>query len=215
MNTTITDPKVFYYGTPVVLVSSLNEDGTTNIAPMSSAWWLGKSCMMGFGVSNKTTGNLLRCCDCVLNMVPVEMVEVIDRLALLTASRIVPEHKTRRGYRYEADKFAAAGLTQMQSDLVRPSRVAESPIQMEGRVVAKHEFGAPYTKCMAFEVVVLRTHVEDRLLVPARPNYIDPMKWDPLIMKFTEFFGGGENVHSSQLARGWKMEHETTGVMMT
>ena len=41
--------KVHYYGTPVVLVSSTNPDGTTNLAPMSSAWWLGQNAMLGLG----------------------------------------------------------------------------------------------------------------------------------------------------------------------
>lgn len=31
---------ILCFGTPVVLVSTRNEDGTTNVAPMSSAWWL-------------------------------------------------------------------------------------------------------------------------------------------------------------------------------
>jgi flavin reductase (DIM6/NTAB) family NADH-FMN oxidoreductase RutF len=33
------EPAVLYFGTPVVLVSTMNEDGTTNVAPMSSCWW--------------------------------------------------------------------------------------------------------------------------------------------------------------------------------
>ncbi len=37
----VIDPSILYFGTPVVLVSSLNEDGSPNVAPMSSAWWLG------------------------------------------------------------------------------------------------------------------------------------------------------------------------------
>ncbi|WP_327640659.1 hypothetical protein OHB24_20390 [Kribbella sp. NBC_00482] len=43
------EPKVLYFGTPVVLISSLNPDGTTNLAPMSSAWWLGYTAMLGWG----------------------------------------------------------------------------------------------------------------------------------------------------------------------
>ncbi len=31
------EPKIFYFGTPVVLISTVNEDGTANLAPMSSA----------------------------------------------------------------------------------------------------------------------------------------------------------------------------------
>ena len=35
------EPTILYFRTPVALISTLNEDGTPNIAPMSSAWWLG------------------------------------------------------------------------------------------------------------------------------------------------------------------------------
>ncbi|MDB4974546.1 MAG: hypothetical protein JWN48_2887, partial [Myxococcaceae bacterium] len=31
-------PAIQYWGTPVVLVSTLNEDGRVNVAPMSSAF---------------------------------------------------------------------------------------------------------------------------------------------------------------------------------
>jgi len=31
------DPAILYFGTPVVLISSVNEDGSYNLAPMSSA----------------------------------------------------------------------------------------------------------------------------------------------------------------------------------
>ena len=33
------EPAILYFGTPVVLISTLNEDGSPNLAPMSSAWW--------------------------------------------------------------------------------------------------------------------------------------------------------------------------------
>jgi flavin reductase (DIM6/NTAB) family NADH-FMN oxidoreductase RutF len=29
------EPKILYFGTPVALISSLNEDGSTNLAPIS------------------------------------------------------------------------------------------------------------------------------------------------------------------------------------
>jgi hypothetical protein len=40
------EPAILYLGTPVVLVSSTNEDGSPNLAPMSSAFWLGWRCML-------------------------------------------------------------------------------------------------------------------------------------------------------------------------
>lgn len=198
--------KVLYFGTPVVLISSLGEDGTPNLAPMSSAWWLGQSCMLGLGNSAQTTANLLREGECVLNLPSSAMVDAVDRIALTTGRPAVPEHKAEQGYRYEPDKFSAAQLTEQASDLVRAPRVAECPVQLECRVVSTHPFGGPTPHATAFEVEVLRAHVDEELVIPGTP-YVDPLGWDPLIMKFCEFFGGGRNVHPSRLAEGWKMPH--------
>lgn len=35
------EPKILYFGTPVALISSLNENNKTNLAPISSFWVLG------------------------------------------------------------------------------------------------------------------------------------------------------------------------------
>ncbi|WP_206050675.1 flavin reductase family protein [Nocardioides speluncae] len=80
MKTTTIDLKVKYFGTPVVLISSLNPDGTPNLAPMSSAWWLGDCCMLGLGNSSQTAENIRRTGECVLNLASAELVDVVDRL---------------------------------------------------------------------------------------------------------------------------------------
>jgi len=197
--------KVLYFGTPVVLISSRNEDGTANLAPMSSAWWLDQSCMLGLGGSGQTTANLLRERECVLNLPSASMVDAVDRIALTTGKSTVPPLKTRQGYRYEPAKFALARLTEQASDLVAPPRVAECPIQLECEVAAVHPL-ASASGVNAFEVHVLRAHVEEDLLVPGT-HYVDPVRWDPLIMKFTEFFGEGRIVHPSRLSEAWAMPH--------
>jgi flavin reductase (DIM6/NTAB) family NADH-FMN oxidoreductase RutF len=51
------EPKILYFGTPVALVSSLNEDGTTNLAPMSSFWALGWTLMLGLLDETKSAEN--------------------------------------------------------------------------------------------------------------------------------------------------------------
>jgi flavin reductase (DIM6/NTAB) family NADH-FMN oxidoreductase RutF len=128
------EPTILYFGTPVALISSLNQDGTTNIAPMSSAWWLGWSCMLGLGSMGKTSENLIRTRECVINLPSVEQVTHVDRLALTTGKDPVPEKKQSWGYRYEPDKFGIAGLTPLPSLEVQPPRIAECPVQMEGVV---------------------------------------------------------------------------------
>jgi flavin reductase (DIM6/NTAB) family NADH-FMN oxidoreductase RutF len=203
---TVVDLKVLYFGTPVVLIGSRNPDGTSNLAPMSSAWWLGQYCLVGLGNSGQTTANLHRERQCVLNLVPAAMADAVDRIALTTGSAVVPPAKVTRGYRHVADKFAAAGLTERAGELVAAPRVAECPIQLEGEVEAAYPFGGTSVRATAFQIKVVRTHVASNLLIPGT-DYIDPLRWDPLVMKFCEFFGGGEYVHPSRLADGWRMPH--------
>lgn len=198
------EPKVLYFGTPVVLISSLNPDGSTNLAPMSSAWWLGYTAMLGMGTSAQTVKNLAVRPEIVLNLVDPEMVAALDRIALLTGSEEMSDAKRGRGYRYEPDKFAAGGLTREPSELSALHSVAGSPINLEGRIEAIHEIGGPDSHLCSLEMKVERVRVRDDLLM-SNDRYIDPLRWDPLIMKFTEYFAGGAPAYPSSLARGWQM----------
>jgi flavin reductase (DIM6/NTAB) family NADH-FMN oxidoreductase RutF len=205
------NPKMLYFGTPVVLVSSLNSDGSTNIAPMSSAWWVGHTAMLGLSVNSQTVRNLEQRSRLVLNLADVSMVDAVDRLALLTGRTDIPEYKRARGYTYQPDKYRAAGLTPVLLGPESPAAVAESLIQMEGRVQAIHDIDGDGSGLRALEVKVLRTHVDDSLLMTNHPSYIDPLRWQPLIMKFTEYFSGGELTRPSSLAKGWGMPPLHTG----
>lgn len=198
-------PRVLYFGTPVVLISTTNEDGSPNLAPMSSAWWVGQSCMLGLDGSSQTARNLRRTGECVLNLPASGLVGAVDRLALLTGTRVVPDHKRVKGYRYEPDKFGAAELTAVPSHHVTPPRVAECPIQLESVVDRIHPFAEEGSEMVAIDVRVVRAHVEESLLVPGSDRHVDPDRWDPLIMKFCEFYGDGRNLHPSRLAAGWGM----------
>jgi flavin reductase (DIM6/NTAB) family NADH-FMN oxidoreductase RutF len=200
----IVELKALYFGTPVVLVSSQNPDGSTNLAPMSSAWWLHETALLGMAAASQTVQNLTERPDCILNLVEPAMVAGLDRIALLTGSQQIPEHKQARGYRYVADKFAAAGWSRTPGTLVDVDAVEESPINLEGRIEAIHTVGGPGSTLRAMEMSVRRVHVREDLLMND-DRYIDPLRWDPLIMKFTEYFAGGAPVYESSLARGWQM----------
>src|SRR4051794_26052616 len=104
------EPSILYVGTPVALLSTENEDGTVNIAPMSSAWALGDVVVLGVGVSGQTATNLRERPDVVINYPSPNQWESVERLAPLTAADPVPSHKRNR-FRHERAKFAAAGLT--------------------------------------------------------------------------------------------------------
>src|SRR5256885_16386941 len=97
------EPPILYVGTPVVLLSTCNEDGSPNLAPMSSAFWLGWRGVLGLDRSSKTVANIIRTSQCVLNLPSVEQVDAVNRIALTTGSELLPPHKVARGYRFEKD----------------------------------------------------------------------------------------------------------------
>ena len=74
---------------------------------------------------------MLRTGECVLNLPSVDLVAAVNRLARLTGSNPVPEHKVRMGYRHEREKFGVAGLTPVASETMAAPRVAECAVQLE------------------------------------------------------------------------------------
>ena len=199
------EPPILYFGTSVVLISTLNEDGSANLAPMSSAFWLGWRCVLGLAKGSQTTQNLLRDRECVLNLPSDAQVAAVDRLALTTGSLAVPAGKQRRGYRSERRKFETAGLTPAPALVVTAPRAMECPVQMEGRVEGWHDLAQedPVLSGYAviFEVRIERVHLSRNILREGNPDRVDTEKWRPLIMSFSKFFrlADGE-LHPSRLA---------------
>jgi flavin reductase (DIM6/NTAB) family NADH-FMN oxidoreductase RutF len=183
------DPKILYFGTPVALVSSLNEDGSTDLAPISSFWALGWTMILGLLTETKTAENVLRHRECVVNLPSPDMWRSVEKLAPLTGKNPVPELKAKQ-FHFEPCKFAAAELTQLASELVRPARAKECPVQLEARVTALHELSGDRLQELgggvAAEIEVLRVHVASDLI--SQGNYIDPAKWSPLIYNFRHYF---------------------------
>ncbi len=190
----VIEPKILYFGTPVALVSSLNEDESTNLAPISSFWVLGWTMMLGLLDETKTASNLAKHAECVVNLPAPDMWEKVERLAPLTGKNPVPEIKARQ-FRFEADKFGAASMTPLASEAVRPARAQECPVQLETRVLQLHPMGGARLKQLgggvAAEVEVLRVHIASELIVG--DNYVDPAKWSPLIYNFRHYFRLAEN----------------------
>lgn len=183
------EPKILYFGTPVALISSLNEDDTTNLAPISSFWALGWTLMLGLLDETKTADNLSRHKECVVNIPSPEMWECVEKLAPLTGKNPVPAIKAKQ-FRFEKNKFKAAGLTPLPSELVKPARAQECPIHMEATVHRLHPMEGQKLIGLgggvAAEVEILRVHVDEQFIKKER--YIDPAKWSPLLYNFRHYF---------------------------
>ncbi|MEV4805922.1 flavin reductase family protein [Nonomuraea sp. NPDC049421] len=195
---TAIEPNILYFGTPVVLISTVNEDGSPNLAPMSSAFWLGWRAVLGLGRRAKTAQNLLRTRECVLNLPSDALAAAVDRLALTTGCDPVPEGKEQRGYRFVRDKFGRAGLTPLASETVAPPRAAECPVAMEAVLERHHPVDDGGV--LAFEVRVQRVWVHEDIRMTGTDDRIDPDAWRPLIMSFQHLYGLGPQVHRSTLA---------------
>ncbi|MFQ6849636.1 flavin reductase family protein [Streptomyces sp. 35M1] len=186
-------PSILYFGTPVVLLSTENENGSFNLAPMSSAWALGHVIVLGLGTEGQTAHNLRSRRDLVVNLPGPAQWPAVERLAPLTGRTPVPAGK-RGSFRFEPDKFAAAGLRPQPAELVRPPRVAECPMQLEARVARAHPDSSG--DFLIVEAQVLKVHADPRIIVPGS-QHIDPAAWSPLIYNFRHYYGLGPELGHS------------------
>ena len=189
-------PKILYFGTPVALLSSINEDGSSNLAPISSFWTLGWTMTVGLLTLTKTLQNLQARPECVVNLPTPEIWRQVEELAPLTGQDPVPAEKESQ-FHFEKDKFAAAAFTPLASELVAAPRVRECPVHMEATArkinvlegdPRLHKLGGG----AAVELEILRVHVREDFIL--KGDYVDPDKWQPLIYNFRHYFGLGEDL---------------------
>ena len=198
------EPSIMYFGTPVVLISTLNKDGTTNIAPISSAWWLGWSCMIGLDATSKSTENLKRNGQCILNLASGDLADKVNNLALLTGSKEIPVHKKLLGYKHSKDKFIDSGFTPKREASESINRIDECKIQLSAIVENMNEFAKNDTRMAiptyAIELQITQVNASPDILLSDNENRIDPNKWNPLIMNFRKLYSLSSELNESRLA---------------
>ena len=190
-------PSVLYFGTPVALVTTLDERGGANITPMSSAWALGDRLVLGLSAQSQGCANLLRGGEAVVNLPDPPLHAAIERIARTTGRTPVPDYKQAMGYRHEADKFALGGLTRIASHAVAPPRIAECPLQLETRLLHArrstpgddddvHDPGF-----VVIELAVVHVHAHPDIVLDGT-QHVDTARWSPLLYVFRHYFGTGE-----------------------
>jgi len=194
-------PAILYFGTPIALVTTLNADESPNIGPMSSVWALGYTVVMGWENTAHTLANLERERECVVNLADETLVEQVETLAPLTGSNPPAAHKAGK-FHFEPRKFDAAGLTEQESETVKPPRIAECPLQLEAKITAIHD---PATRpdgayFRIAEAQVQRVHAFSGVVKPGT-SHVDPGQWRPLLYVFRHYFSTGK-----ELARSFRAE---------
>jgi len=155
---------------PVALVSTVDKDGVANVAPFSFFCGVGSNpptllfcpSLRSSGDRRKDTlRNVEQTGEFVVNVVS----DAIAAAANLSAAEVGPD----------VDEFELAGLTAVASEVVRAPRVAESPAQMECKLLQIVFTGdAPGAGVVVLGQIV-RLHVNAELEENFR---IDPAKLD-------------------------------------
>jgi flavin reductase (DIM6/NTAB) family NADH-FMN oxidoreductase RutF len=186
-------PSILYFGTPVVLVSTVDADGRVNLTPISSAWALGYRLLLGMATTSQGCINLLAQGEAVINLPGPELHPAVEMIAATTGRAVVPEYKRRMGYRFEPDKFGCAGLSPLPAHTIRPPRVAQCPLQLETRLLqhmpaARHGGEEPGFVTLELEVLEVHAHAD---IVRPGSQHIDTERWSPLLYVFRHYFSTG------------------------
>jgi flavin reductase (DIM6/NTAB) family NADH-FMN oxidoreductase RutF len=157
---------------PIAVVSTLNEDGSNNVAPFSFFnGFSAKPMIIGFaplirtstGKKKDTVINIEREKEFVVNFVTEQNADLIN----MTSAEL----------EYGDDEFKYAGLTTLDSEVVKAKRVKESPIHFECKLRDIISYGDQPGAGTLITGEVVRVHVDESIYDNGR---IITSKWNPM-----------------------------------
>lgn len=143
---------------PIAVVSTLNDDGSNNVAPFSFFTGVSaKPLIVAFcplirtstGKKKDTLINIEREKEFVVNFVTEENMNKINA----TSSELP----------YGEDEFIHAGLTPIDSELVKSRRVKESPIQFECKLRDILSYGESVGNGTLVTGEVVKVHIDEKI----------------------------------------------------
>ena len=159
---------------PIGWISTLDENGNANLAPYSQftnltfdpPYILISVNQTMAGERKDTTNNIERTGEFVHNMVTYDLMDQMN-----TSAAAFPP---------DVDEFEAAGLTKAESVLVKPYRVAESPVQLECKYVQTIRLPGTSSVGTADIIIgkVVGVHIKDEFILP--DGKLDMLKIRPL-----------------------------------
>jgi flavin reductase (DIM6/NTAB) family NADH-FMN oxidoreductase RutF len=147
---------------PIAFVSTVSRDGVDNCAPFSFSMGVSsRPVVLGVSVGERDTGlkdtarNILDSREFVVNLVTEQIAEKMNIAS--------------GDYAGNVSEFDEAGLTRAPSEVVRPPRIADSPVSFECRLIRTLRV-ADNT---VFFGEALRIHVDDHVITD---GLVDPHK---------------------------------------
>ena len=144
---------------PICFASTIDEKGRPNLAPFSFFNVFSSNPPIAIfspsrsgrtGKHKDTFNNVQKVKQVVINLVDYKMVEQMS----LASSPYSPE----------TDEFVKSGFTPLKSELIKPYRVKEAPVQMECEVIEIKELGQNGGAGNLVICKILKMHVAEELL---------------------------------------------------
>ena len=157
---------------PIAWVSTLNHDGTFNLAPFSFFTAISANPMIvafapmirsSDGQKKDTVLNIERTKEFVINFVSEELLDKAN-----ATSQEVP---------YAESEFTLAGLTPIASEIIAPPRVKESPIHFECVLRDTLNYGDHIGAGRLITGEVVMVHTADHVM---KDSYFQSSAWKPV-----------------------------------
>lgn len=166
---------------PIAFASTVDKNGVPNLAPFSFFNVFGSNPPIAIfspalkgkdGNSKHTYENITETMEVVINVVNYDM---IQQTSLASAE-----------YPKGVNEFLKAGFTQLKSELVKPFRVKESPVQMECKVRQVIPLGNKAGSGNLIIAEILLIHINENVL--DSEGNIDPHKIDLVARMGKDFY---------------------------
>jgi flavin reductase (DIM6/NTAB) family NADH-FMN oxidoreductase RutF len=157
---------------PIAFVSTINEDGTNNLAPFSFFTAISASPMIiafsplirvATGDIKDTPRNIIRQGEFVINFVSEKIINQVNECS----QELV----------YGEDEFKASGLTPLESEIIAPRRVKESLIHFECKFRDRISYGENIGAGQLITGEVVKIHVSKEIYDQGR---ISTEKYQPI-----------------------------------
>ena len=170
-------PGNMLYPLPAVMVSVADREGRTNIITIA---WAGTICtnppMVSISVrpSRYSHHMIMETGGFVINLTTEELARAADYCGVRSGR--------------DVDKWKEAKLTPMQSDVVKAPCIAESPVNIECRVVKREQLGSHDL----FTAEVAAVHVDDKYMDEKGSFHLENAR--PIVYNHGEYYDLGKKL---------------------
>lgn len=156
---------------PIAFASTVDAEGNPNLAPFSFFNAFGSHPpIVVFSPARRVRDNTLK--HTLENI--YETMEVV--INVVSYDMVMQSSLASSEYPKGINEFTKAGFTPVPSQMVKPFRVKESPVQMECKVLEVKETGIEGGAANLIICEILLMHIDDKILTAE--NKIDPNKID-------------------------------------